>query len=32
VSEVYCETNFLNEAFCYDNDKDDLSEWNVLNV
>ncbi|EFX60737.1 hypothetical protein DAPPUDRAFT_341718, partial [Daphnia pulex] len=26
VSEVYCETNFLNEAFCYDDDKDDLSK------
>ncbi|EFX62806.1 hypothetical protein DAPPUDRAFT_119845 [Daphnia pulex] len=28
VSEVYCETNFLNEAFCYDDDKDDLNNSN----
>ena len=27
VSEVYAESNVLNEAMCLDDEKDDVSEW-----
>ena len=29
ASEVYCKSNFLNEAFWYNGDKEYFSEWNV---